>query len=80
MSNIGSTELDDIAAGLAFIGEQLHENEIEEGGQERMIGAGFILKLLAREVYEKTLQLNDDPNMSQEYVAHEGLKYLNKIK
>lgn len=80
MSNVSATELHDIADGLAFIGKQLHESEIEEDRQNRMIGAGFLCKLLAREVYEKTLLADGDPNMTQEYAAHEGQRFLNKIK
>jgi hypothetical protein len=79
MSNVNPTDLDDLAAGLEFIGKHLHDHELEESDQDRMIGAGFLCKLIARNAKEMAIQM-DESNMSQEEIKQEGRDYLKRIK
>jgi len=80
MSNVSPTDLDDLAAGLEFIGKQLHEYEIEQDGQDRMIGAGYLCKLLSRQAKELAMQADEDPNMTPERIQEEGRNHLSRIK
>jgi hypothetical protein len=79
MSNISPTDLDDLASGLEFVGKHLHDHELEESDQDRMIGAGHLCKLLAREAKEMAM-ISDEDNITSEEVRQEGRRYLRRIK
>lgn len=64
-NSISPCDLDNVSTALVFIGHHLHDQQAEMQKERVIDGAGHLCKLLAREVREMTLQL-DEPNMTGE--------------
>jgi hypothetical protein len=75
MPKINLCALDNIVASLRFIGHHLHQNELEQDCVFQ--GAGHLLKLLSRDVYEQILIADDH---SDEEIRRASQEYLQRIK
>ena len=67
MSNVPLTELDNIKAGLDFIGQRLEEEDLQfdSDSKNRMRGAGYLCQLLSKELHE-LVEKADNGDMTEE--------------